>query len=82
MSKLVILYGHPEDGGVGVCSGLPTATRTGLTPAGDDEREQITMPISHHIIGHPFVLAHADVVIEVASQNSLSLFRLAACHMS
>jgi hypothetical protein len=31
--------------------GLLAATRTGLPPAGNDEQEQITMPISNHIIG-------------------------------
>src|SRR3954452_22540976 len=31
--------------------GLLAATRTGLPPAGDDEQEQITTPISNHIVG-------------------------------
>ena len=57
--------------------GLLAATRTGLTPAGDDEHERILD--LHH--GSPFFLAHLRVLIDKALANrGYVLLPLAAPH--
>ena len=56
--------------------GLLAATRTGLTPAGDDEHEQI-LDLHHR---SPFFLAHLRVLIDKALKSGYVLSPLAAPH--
>jgi hypothetical protein len=57
--------------------GLLAATRTGLTPAGDDEHERILD--LHH--GSPFFLAHLRMLIDRPSSGATSCCRFAAPHL-